>query len=186
MRHTVLARSSWLGLALLLAACEKPHIEGKPIVVMKSEGATRVAVVARQAPRLREVVESKLLLLDGQSLTVIARAEQDLIGAEKSLQYSGDFSDEAMIALGQQLGATLLLVVVETASERSMFEYGNSRYGVRISAIDVEKGAVVGFATTDATTQAVNGDDVFASCNFDCLQGRVVEMALQRLLGSSR
>ena len=95
-------------LLVVFAACS-PTVQGKALTL--SGSPRRVAVAGAVKDAYTQGVEHALMSLAQGKLTLLSRNEQTALGQEKELQYSGDFSDEAMVGLGKQLGAELLFVV---------------------------------------------------------------------------
>jgi len=163
-----------LTLPLLLASCVKPRISAKPLS-LPQEGMS-AGVVAKNSPLLGKLVEAAVLT-NVPNLKLVSRAEQKQIAEEKILQLSGDFSDESMVSLGQQLGVRWLLVAEELVVDESFFEQ-KSRYGMRIDVIDVESGLMLGFAQVNASKEEIA---MWGYCDFDCLKEQVTQAAVRRL-----
>lgn len=108
-------------LLVLTAACApKEHVFGRPLD--KPGGLGRVAVAGNQDVNV-DAVESAIVQEALGRVTLMARREQAAVQMEKSLQYSGDFSDDAIASMGRQLGALYLFVgngaVVDLPKERN-------------------------------------------------------------------
>lgn len=127
-------RSHLLSL-LVLAACS-PTVQGKALQL--TGGTKRVAVAGAVRDAYTQGVENALMQLGGKNFQLLSRSEQKALGDEKSLQYSGDFSDEQVVSLGKQLGAELLFVVRDETQryerpedpnlENCQFKYGGSSF----------------------------------------------------------
>lgn len=104
-----------------LASCTPTeHVHGVPLKSVNELG--RVAAAGNVDVNI-DAVESAIIQEALGRVTLLARREQGALQSEKSLQYSGDFSDEAVAGLGRQLGAMYLFVgqgnVVELPKERN-------------------------------------------------------------------
>lgn len=102
MRHFLIC---FLGLAA--CAPRGGYVGGLPL--LQHEDLGRVAVAGNSEVHI-DAVESALIEAAGGKLTILARREQEHLAGEKSLSYSGDFSDDAVASMGKQLGAAFLFV----------------------------------------------------------------------------
>jgi TolB-like protein len=84
------------------------------------------------ATELSEYIMEELngVLIQQRKLTVIDRANLELIAKEMNFQLSGSVSDESMLALGRMLGAQYIAV--------GSLEDANSAYRYRLYATNVE------------------------------------------------
>jgi hypothetical protein len=157
-------------------SCATPRVTGTRIE--KPLDDARVAVVSSTNPKLAARIEG-LLLRDHRDLQVIARADEQQLNAEQDEQVSGRYSTETAVAIGERVGASLLLVAEEIAAEESVLEQ-KSRFGLRVTAIDIESGVVLGYAEADGTKEQF---DLWGDCDFECLQDLATRAAVERLLG---
>lgn len=124
--------SKQLILLAVISGCA-PRVQGKALHLTQSK---RVAVVGKG---YTQGIESALMAHGGGKVKVLARREKSEMDAEKQLQYSGDFSDDAMVGLGRQLGAELLFVVsdeVHKQEQRDQPSFENCAFRYTDNATD--------------------------------------------------
>lgn len=160
--------------SFLLAGACSPRVQSRPVEITAT--TVRVAVMAKD-PNLRQLVEGALMT-NGDRIVLVARADQRAVAEEQDVQASGRVADDAVVSIGNQLGAEWIIVADELATEKSFFEYGNSRYAIRLRVLDVERGVALGFSEVDGRTSQFES----FSCDFACLQSHVVDMAVRRML----
>ena len=105
-----------------------------------SEAGSKIALINFSSPsdRLSLYVLDELSanLVDSRRLTVVDRAEIDLIRNELDFQYSGEVADNTMQAIGRMLGAQLIVT-------GSLIEVSRNMFRVSIRVLTVESAAVL-------------------------------------------
>ena len=108
-------------LLIFASACAPPgYLGGVPL---KDPGNLGRVAAAGNAEVNVDAIESAIMKEAQGTMALLARGDhQGALSQEKSLQYSGDFSDDAIASMGRQLGAMYLFVgvgnVVELPKEK--------------------------------------------------------------------
>jgi TolB-like protein len=114
-------------------------------IVGKAAADSRVAIVNIQSgsARLSEYILEQFPepILKTRKITLVERVNLEVVQREISFQYSGEVSDETMVAIGRKLGAEIIVSgkIIELSTT----------YAFTIRMVDVETAAVVGSYTTE-------------------------------------
>ncbi len=125
MRNTGRLAPLAVVLAGLVAGCPQPRIQARPVSL--PPGEVRVGVVSPATPALAAAVESALLS-EVPTVQVVAHAHQGQLAAEKELQVSGHYDNAAIVAIGAQLGATMLVVAEVDATKEQLQLWGKCNF----------------------------------------------------------